>query len=255
VITRLPLVFTLAVVCASPALASQIQVGYTGSSYGPYQTGQGGEFTLNDVNGPGATPNDWLDLSGYSSLTSDLGPGGISSFQSFCLEMNEYLHPFSNTYNASISDAAVSGGVGGATAGADAISLGTAYLYSAFAQGTLTGYFTAANRKDSAAALQQAIWWLEDELTLATPTTNTFLALLTSGTDPLFANLSAAKANADGAYGVRVLNLTTTSNGPAQDQLYFAGIIEAASVPDGGTTVALLGLGLVGLAAVRRYLA
>lgn len=40
VITRLPLVFTLAVVCASPALASQIQVGYTGSNYGPYQTGQ-----------------------------------------------------------------------------------------------------------------------------------------------------------------------------------------------------------------------
>ena len=60
---------------------------------------------------------------------------------------------------------AVLGG-GGAVNGADPISIGTAYLYSEFAKGTLQDYAfagTEAEREASAALLQNAIWYLEKE--------------------------------------------------------------------------------------------
>ncbi len=232
-------VSALALAFASPAMAGQINVG---ANYGLYQSGVGGEFTLNVV-------GDWLSLDAY-----DDDARGAAWFQSFCLEMNEYLNT-NTTYNASLSDGAVSGGVSGGNP--DKISAGTAYLYSQFASGALAGYIydDTTERKKSAAALQQAIWWLEGELGANEPApSNLFLSLLTSGEEPLFGSLDAARLDAEGRYGVWVVNITTSGGTLGQSQLYFAGE-DVKSVPDGGTATTLLGLGLVGLAAGRRYLA
>lgn len=248
---RLVVASVLVLASVAPAFANQIQVGFGTASnerYGPYQAGLGGEFTLAIVSG------DDLTTSAYADETS--GFGSISSFQSFCIEMNEYLNPYSATYDVTLGAAATGGGIDGGNP--DPVSQGTAYLYSQFAQGLLTdpaytySYTgTTAQRKASAAQLQEAIWWLENELTTYAAS-NPFMALVVT----TFGSATEGRLDATGdRYGVHVLHLTTGSGGPAQDQLYFAGLSDAEPVPDGGMTMTLLGMGLLGLAAGRRYLA
>ena len=54
---------------------------------------------------------------------------------------------------------------GGGNGSYDALSKGTAYLYSQFANGSLAGYIYGygATRATAAGELQEAIWWLEGE--------------------------------------------------------------------------------------------
>lgn len=239
--TRILLLIGASLALASTALANQIQVGYSGSSYGPYQSGVGGEFTLNDINGTPA--NSWLDLSGYvADKTSNFG--GITSFQTFCVEENEYIYPHGAIYDVQVSDSAVNGGLGGGNP--DPVSLGTSWLYNQYSRGVLPGYtYTGiVARKDSAALLQNAIWWLEQEGTTYTDSNIFMLAAYEK-----FGGEAGARANGGGrAYGVYVLNLTGVDHAPigvqGQDQLYYA--------PDGGTTLALLGIALCGMSIVWR---
>ena len=149
----------LGMIISAQMAAAEYTVKTTGNGgYGPYQTGRGGEFSL--------LPNAELKsvLGTYDAKALYNGTAG-TAFQTFCLEENEYI--YSNTeHSATISNAAINGGVGGATDGEDPISVGTAYLYFQFAKGTLPNYNyegTATNRKSSAGELQQAIWWLENE--------------------------------------------------------------------------------------------
>jgi hypothetical protein len=242
-----------ALALASPAMADRIQVGFAGSTspsgypgYGPYQTGQGGEFTLNDI---GGTPVDsWLDLSGYlQGVTKNVPAGGttITTFQTFCVEENEFIYRFDAIYDVEISGFAKNGGAGGLHP--DPLSRGTAFLYSQFAQGLLTGYNYGAGRSTSAAALQEAIWWLEEETGSYTPG-NSFIALVVGQ----FGSASEGQRNATGhRYGVSVLNLTGVSGAApvgvvGQDQLYYQ------AVPDGGTTAALVGMAFCGMTIVSR---
>ena len=150
-------------------------------------------------------------------------------FETFCVEANEYFNPGS-TYYYGISQGAINGGISGGNP--DPLSRGTAWLYLNFAQGTLAGYNYALGPSGnaSAAALQATIWWLEGEG--ANPN-NAFSTLVTS--------LPNYMADNNGYYGVGVLNLWSDINHTqvAQDQLML--------VPDGGSTVMLLGLGLLGL--------
>jgi hypothetical protein len=188
-----------------------------------------------------ATPNDGpISNSDYSGAAQIAGGG----FLTFCIEYNEEFSP-SNisgySYNYALNYGAVNGGQGGqpaATPQYDGISNATAFLYSQFAQGTLTGLAGFDYNLTGYGALQQAIWYLEGEAPY--------------GTNNLLAQAAIAHEGANwnsdnnGAYGVQALNLTYADGSVAQDQLYFH------NVPDQGLTVALLGLSLLGLVGFRR---
>ncbi len=197
--------------------------------YGVHHSGLGGEFnaystTLNPAS------------MGYgASAIANTGHG--VGFETFCVEYNEHFNPGS-TYTYAISDAALLGGSGGPS---DPLSRGTAWLYSNFARNTsfdgLTSYlYTNAD----AGLLQNAMWWLEGEAGLSYDPSNKFeVAVVTR-----FGTAAHAMAdNVHRGFGVGVLNLWINPNltGYVQDQLILV------PVPDSGTTVALLTLGLGGL--------
>ncbi len=125
-----------------------------------YYSGGGGEFTL--------TPGLTLDNLVTTGTASDI-PGG--SWQSFCLEKNEYV-TFPGDYYADINTFATLGGVGGIDgqegpggASSDSLDDRTAYLYENFRNGTLlTTYAYGGSRSSDAGALQDAMWYIEGEI-------------------------------------------------------------------------------------------
>jgi len=251
---------------ASGAYASKITI--TGN--GDYRAGSGGEFNVRAADAGGAAVLAALSA-GYTTVngtavgTADgtrmnAGFGGQIGFQTFCIEHNENVS-LPGTYDVAISDGAIYGGVAGGIdpdglgplPTTDKISVGTAYLYSQFATGNLAGYIYAngGTRAASAVKLQEAIWYLEDEisLTLAQITANSFLQAAFTAHGAIGAGVgnAAGGAKADNSiYGVKALNLGGASPNQKQDQLIM--------VPDGGLTATLLGLGMGGLAVLRRKL-
>lgn len=159
--------------------------------------------------------------------TVNSGPLGApgSSFYTFCLEYGEHFSPGS-TYTYVINSKALNGGVGPV---GDPISIGTAYLYSQFLDSNPSSLSGADQR-----AYQEAIWFLEGEQA----SEGFGASLLAAARLALGKDNAGLMANADGAYGVVALNLTTSSGGLAQDQL--------ARVPEAGATL-LLSMSLVGL--------
>lgn len=108
-----------------------------------YYSGVGGEFTLTPAGVPGLVNG--------------------QSFQTFCLEYNEYIW-LNRTYDVVVNTSAVRGGEG---AVGDPLDARTAFLYDAFLNGDLSSYgydyTSGSGRSASAGALQQVIWFLEDE--------------------------------------------------------------------------------------------
>jgi len=177
-----------------------------------------------------------------------------SSFLTFCLEHEVDVNA-NVWYDYTISDSAISGGTNLHGAGpGDAISKGTAWLFEQFYFGTLVdtdgvgSYFDAGThsgltaRDYNAGQLQNAFWMLEDAP--PPPPSNYYLNLATT----YFTGLGQdAFSDAGPGSRVKAMNLTVIATGAdAQSQLVF--------VPDSGMTVALLGLGLLSLAAFRRKL-
>jgi hypothetical protein len=210
-----------------------------------YSYGDGGEFRA-----VVSVPNN-VDWSAYTAQTSGLlttaqltdanstasshgwiqAPGtlvGQEYFQTFCIQTAVYFYP-GQSYTATT---------------ADSITLGTAWLYSKFAAGTLSGYTYAygSGRMTSAGALQQAIWYFQSQ---SGGVANSYV----TAAETALGGSSAALSESNGAYGVAGFDLTGASGVAAQDQLFIA-------VPETTTVVAgallLLPLGASTLRILRR---
>jgi len=164
----------------------RLQIGYEGSAYGPYQTGRGGEFTVLSIG--------WSPLAYYEDSVKNIGVTG--TFQTFCIESLETINGYPSTYEVFLSDAAV---YGSNYPNSDPLSIGTAYLYHEFQNGTLNDYQSRTPTK--IAELQNAIWYLEGEGgSLSTNYANMLIAKFDSVDN-------AINTIANGAYGVKVMNL------------------------------------------------
>jgi hypothetical protein len=198
-----------------------------------YYTYPGGEFNIASVN---PTDPQFLTILGrYSPSAIVDGPNGVG-FETFCNSGNTGLQGNPQT----------------GTPVALNVSLGGAWLYSQFAAGTLAGYdysvsgaggiFTS--RAQAAYALQNAIWGLNgtgaNDFDASAYGLSYFLGLTYS----MFGNNETN--NSAGAYGVEELYLTYNGT-EAQPMLVL--------VPDGGSTIILLGMALTGVGFfTRRFL-
>ena len=239
---RLFVLACLAGILAVPAVQAVTQITLY-QDVANYSYGDGGEFN--------AVPDADLlflnpTLAGYAPATINLA-AGAPNFQTFCVETGEFFYP-GTTYNVSISDEVRYDG--GQFPAGEPITLGTAWLYSQFAAGTLSGYdYLDSGRTASAGNLQQAIWYLQGEET----------SLVNGGADGSAFYSAAVSAlggtinnTAVGAYGVVVLNLWVPnpdgSNGAgAQDQLMV--VPQLGTVPEPGT----MSLGLLVLLLFGAY--
>lgn len=217
----------------------------------------------------GVSVGDYIRFSDGPGTTTTERPGGEfvvnvlqsgDSFRTFCLERTENLffgngsfsgsggdptftHPFEVT---GISERAMSGGpdFDEPDVAGDPISSRTAFLYQNFALGTLDGYVYGADndpaRIRSADALQNAIWFLEDEIDDA------FFGITDAETQALITHfLNLDMGDFEGTGLVQVLNLSYRWDGPGgvagghgQDVLVLIPLPQTA------------GLGLVGLLGV-----
>lgn len=141
--------FALAV-AAESSLASTVRIYNPGTNY-RQSTGVGGEFRVDPE-------------VGFSGLEDGMVIAGRFGFESFCLERQETFFPGS-LYESVLSDRAVLGG-GGGGGQSDLLDGRSAWLYEQFRAETLPGYvFTPGpGRAASSAALQMAIWFIEQEM-------------------------------------------------------------------------------------------
>jgi hypothetical protein len=233
----------LAVVAAAPALADfsspAMPVELTRTS--GYYSGPGGEFTMT----PGAALASRIVTGTVSDISS-------ATWQAFCVEYNEYVN-VPGSYYGDINTFAAAGGLGGQDGfegpggtASDSLDPRTAYLYQNFRLGTLlTSYSYTPSRSADAEALQNAIWYIEGEVTGISGKAVTLYNEAVEATEigQLYNDgTTDGIATWTGIGNVRILNLWDTPDhtGNHQDQLTL--------VPTPGAAL----LGVIGLTLVCR---
>lgn len=216
----------------SSATADQIA---TAPSFGPFQVGNGGEYTVIPDTAIAA-----LVSPGYSPDNRDwIVPG---SFQTFCVEYSEHISA-PTTYDVTLDTTTHLTGM--------PLTVGAAYLYQQFATGALPYNYAGTGdgtRKGSASIhysayeLQRALWYFMGSA--AYDAGNVYLngtVLLPGG------NLFAPD---NGAHGVFVLNLWGVG-GVGDPQQAHQDILVYTTVPEPGM-FSLAGLGTAALLFFRR---
>jgi hypothetical protein len=239
---RISVVFVLALLSAAT-----VHAGFT-PAVAPWGTVQEGDvirFNRAAGSGPGG------EYVVYSTVPNPKNPSsrivGNSLFDTFCLERNEYLNFSGDFIVDDLSRESRNGGMGGQNSSgvADPLDPRTAYLYEQFYFQRLSGYDfkNTGDRNANADQLQNAIWFLENELTgkgatgeslnyMYDPTDMT-IAEKTLGKDSRAYHwiFEADKAVRDGTCigeQVRVVNLLDNHHGRAQDVL-------AVAIPEPGS--------------------
>lgn len=250
--TLLTTLAALAVSFGAASTGSAAIIGTTGTGtvnwlagYGPVG-GHGAEYTWTITSAPSSFLEKFCYITGPEG-TSMLRPRITDyNFQTFCLERREDA----GAGDFEVNSVALGGGVNAPATG-DPVSVGTSWLYYRFARGLLAGYdYTpGAGRLATATELQHAIWSLEGDRPIPAPGTNQFYDLAVAK----FAGNERADAVA-GENGVFVLNVTSTDPltgqvTPKQDFLVHL------CVPEGGSTLIVLGLSLCGLSLFRSRVA
>ena len=231
----------LGVLAAAPSLpANQIT---TAPGFGPWQEGDGGEFTVTPDAGVAA------QLGVYSPFTMSQG-GFLGSFQTFCIERNEYITA-PTTYDVTFNNVTVFSG--------DPLSAGAAYLYQQFATGQLNynyansptytyGGYTSTSRTTgflwSAYYLQNALWYLMNPVLYSGQAGNPYVLQANAA----LGGAAASFAPDNGAHGVAILNLWVPGQ-PHDPQHAFQDVPIYLGVPEPS---ALALLSLAGLLAFRR---
>lgn len=140
---------SITILIALGLVAASVTADMTVTLSRGYGNGPGGEFIV--------TP------SGFPDSPAPVGLAGDGTFETFCVERNEYIW-FNATFFVTLNDSAVEGGGG---PNPDPLDSKTAYLYEQFVTGDLASYdyadTTFLGRDGSANALQDVIWYFEQE--------------------------------------------------------------------------------------------
>lgn len=209
--------------------AAALAVGaFVVACFGMTQVAEAGSVTIESSNG--STGGGEFKVSTFSGLTLDPIGANVnqsgSLFKTFCLERTEGLS-YNTLYNVDFGSTSIGGGATGQDTNGnteDSLDARTAWLYTQFWNGTLTGGvgfaydYTGATRQASANALQLAIWKIEGEL--SGPGVTDITASYTSNT--LAQKFYDASAGASGVGNVKVMNLTL--NGQRAQSLLVIGV-------------------------------
>jgi hypothetical protein len=227
---------TLGLILGSATLGSTVLANSITLNQTSYSYGGGGEFQ--------AVTDD-------ASLLNAYAPAAIvnGGFETFCIQASVHFSPGA-TYSFNLSNTDSQG---------RALSLGAAFLYQQFATGSLLGYDynNAANRRINASQLQAAFWLLQGNQTggsgfpsggVGNPFYDLAASTLGSG------NLGLANS---GTYNVSVLQMWDANGGTHQNQMVLNPRTPqppTAQVPETGTTLVLLGMGMTGLVLGKKSL-